>query len=66
MTARAYDELERHCVARCIASQHLASIAWWDQAAMMPPKGNEARAAAMAEMDALLHRTAHRPAPGRR
>ena len=28
---------------------HLMSIAGWDQAANMPPKGNEARAAAMAE-----------------
>ena len=35
---------------------HLQSIAGWDQAAYMPPKGNEARAAAMAEMAALLHR----------
>ena len=37
---------------------HLQSIAGWDQAANMPPKGNEARAAAMAEMAALLHRMA--------
>jgi carboxypeptidase Taq len=35
---------------------HLQSIAGWDQASNMPPKGNEARAAAMAEMAALLHR----------
>ena len=35
---------------------HLQSIAGWDQAANMPPKGNEARAAALAEMAALLHR----------
>ncbi len=35
---------------------HLQSIAGWDQAANMPPKGNEARAAAMAEMSALMHR----------
>ncbi|MBK1616201.1 carboxypeptidase M32 [Rubrivivax gelatinosus] len=34
---------------------HLQSIASWDQSANMPPKGNEARAAAMAEMAALLH-----------
>jgi carboxypeptidase Taq len=34
---------------------HLQSIAGWDQAAMMPPKGNDARAAAMAEMEGLLH-----------
>ena len=35
---------------------HLQSIAGWDQAANMPRKGVEARAAAMAEMSALLHR----------
>jgi carboxypeptidase Taq len=35
---------------------HLQSIVHWDQAANMPPKGNEARAAALAEMAALLHR----------
>lgn len=35
--------------------EHLQSIAQWDQSAMMPPKGNEARAAAMAEMQGLLH-----------
>ncbi len=36
---------------------HLASIAGWDQAAMMPSKGNEARAAAMAELQVLMHQT---------
>jgi carboxypeptidase Taq len=41
---------------------HLQSIAGWDQAANMPPKGNEARAAAMAEMAALLHRLRTDPA----
>jgi carboxypeptidase Taq len=41
---------------------HLQSIASWDQAANMPPKGNEARAAAMAEMSALLHRMRTEPA----
>ncbi|HSI57500.1 MAG TPA: carboxypeptidase M32 [Ideonella sp.] len=35
---------------------HLQSLAHWDQAANMPPSGNEARAAALAEMAALLHR----------
>ena len=35
---------------------HLGSIAGWDQAANMPPKGNEARAAALTEMAALMHR----------
>jgi carboxypeptidase Taq len=41
---------------------HLQSIAGWDQAANMPPKGNEARAAALAEMAALLHRMVTDPA----
>ncbi|MEO7107793.1 MAG: carboxypeptidase M32, partial [Rhodoferax sp.] len=36
---------------------HLASIASWDQAAMMPTKGNEARAEAMAELQVLMHQT---------
>ncbi|PXW96953.1 carboxypeptidase Taq [Sphaerotilus hippei] len=35
--------------------EHLESIAGWDQAAMMPPKGQEARAAALAELGALMH-----------
>jgi len=37
--------------------QHLAAIANWDQAAMMPPKGNEARGQALAELDVLIHQT---------
>jgi len=41
---------------------HLASIASWDQAAMMPTKGNEARAAAMAELQVLMHQTLTDPA----
>ncbi|MBA4178564.1 MAG: carboxypeptidase M32 [Leptothrix sp. (in: Bacteria)] len=36
--------------------QHLQALAGWDHAANMPPKGNEARGAALAEMAALLHR----------
>lgn len=51
----AYDELATHWT-RMHHFGHLQSIASWDQAAHMPPKGVEARAAAMAEMAALLHR----------
>jgi carboxypeptidase Taq len=40
---------------------HLQALAGWDQAANMPPKGNEARAAAMGEMAALLHRMRTEP-----
>jgi carboxypeptidase Taq len=50
-----YDELTR-TFSRLYRLQHLQSIASWDQAANMPPRGNEARSAAMAEMGALLHR----------
>lgn len=41
---------------------HLQSIAGWDQAANMPSKGNEARAAALSEMAALMHRMVTDPA----
>jgi len=41
---------------------HLASIVGWDQAAMMPAKGNEARAAALAELQVLMHQTLTNPA----
>ena len=51
-----YDELKRIWT-RLHHYNHLQSIAGWDQAAMMPPKGAPARAAAMAEMQGLLHRT---------
>ncbi|MDP2367826.1 carboxypeptidase M32, partial [Rhodoferax sp.] len=42
--------------------QHLTAIAWWDQSAMMPPKGNEARSKALAEMEVLVHQTITDPA----
>ena len=51
----AYDELKRIWT-QLHHFSHLQSIAGWDQAAMMPPKGNAARANAMAEMEGLLHR----------
>ena len=50
----AYDELTS-IWNRLHHFEHLQSIAGWDQAAMMPPKGNDARAKAMAEMEGLLH-----------
>src|SRR4051812_24332132 len=40
---------------------HLLQMAMWDRAALMPRKGGEARAAAVAEMEALLHRLATDP-----
>jgi carboxypeptidase Taq len=51
----AYDALEV-TYARLHRLEHLGSIAGWDQASNMPPKGNEARAAALAELLGLLHR----------
>jgi carboxypeptidase Taq len=36
--------------------RHFANMGSWDRAAMMPPKGNEARAAAQAELEAHIHR----------
>ena len=57
----AYDELAA-IWNRLHHFQHLQSIAGWDQAAMMPPKGNDARARAMAEMEGLLHRIRTDPA----
>jgi carboxypeptidase Taq len=41
---------------------HLGSIAGWDQASMMPAKGNAARGAAMAELQVLMHQTLTNPA----
>ena len=35
--------------------EHLQSLAYWDQAAMMPPGSAEARAGALAEVAALTH-----------
>jgi carboxypeptidase Taq len=42
--------------------QHLAAIVGWDQAAMMPSNGNDARGAALAELAVLLHETLTAPA----
>jgi carboxypeptidase Taq len=53
--ASAYSELCR-VHSRLYRYYHLSSIVGWDRNAMMPPKGNEARAAAEAELNALIHR----------
>jgi carboxypeptidase Taq len=50
-----YDELSSTWT-RLHRLGHLQSLASWDQAANMPSKGNEARAAALSEMAAVLHR----------
>ncbi|SCK19762.1 carboxypeptidase M32 [Vogesella sp. LIG4] len=56
MSAPAYQQLET-IFTRLYRYQHLAAIAGWDQAAMMPPQGNDARGAAMAELSVLMHGT---------
>ena len=60
----AYTDLEaRHL--RLHRLEHLAALASWDQAANMPPRGQDARAAAMAELDGLMHARRTDPAlPG--
>ena len=55
MSHVAYDELTA-LYSRLHRFGHLQSLAFWDQAANMPPKGSEARAAALAELGALMHR----------
>jgi carboxypeptidase Taq len=55
-SASSYAELCR-VYSRLYRYQHLAAIVGWDRNAMMPPKGNEARAAAEAELNALMHRS---------
>jgi carboxypeptidase Taq len=42
--------------------QHLGAFVGWDQAAMMPPRGNDARGAALAELQVLMHQTLTHPA----
>ncbi|MDN0083560.1 carboxypeptidase M32 [Crenobacter sp. SG2305] len=44
--------------------EHLQAIAGWDQATMMPAKGNDARAAALAELSLLIHGQLTDPALG--
>jgi carboxypeptidase Taq len=63
VTPSAYSRLADHW-ARLHRLGHLQSIAGWDSSAMMPPKGQQARADAMAEMDALLHRLQTEPQLG--
>jgi carboxypeptidase Taq len=59
----AYDALMAQC-ARMQRLEHLQAIATWDRATHMPPKGNEARGAAIAEVTALLHRMRTAPSFG--
>ncbi|MEO8120600.1 MAG: carboxypeptidase M32 [Rhodoferax sp.] len=64
MTPSAYSSLSA-VFTRLYRYQHLGAFLSWDQAAMMPPKGNAARGAAMAELDVLMHQTlTHAALPG--
>ena len=56
MTPSAYSSLTT-VFTRLYRYQHLGAFLSWDQAAMMPPQGNAARGAAMAELDVLMHQT---------
>ena len=64
-TTPAYDALAADC-ARLHRFEHLQALAQWDRAALMPPRGNEARAAALAELAALLQGLQAEPARGER
>ena len=55
-----YDALEKHWQ-RLHRLGHLGAIADWDRSSLMPPAGNEARAAALAELETLLHRLRTEP-----
>lgn len=58
-----YDALTR-AYTRLHHLTHVQSLAQWDQAANMPPGGNEARAAALAEVATLMHRLRADPSVG--
>jgi len=60
MNTPAYDAL---CATftRLHRLSHLGAVAGWDQAAMMPPKGNSARGAALAELQVVLHQLITHP-----
>lgn len=55
-----YRQLCEHFV-KISRLNHLAAICDWDQAAMMPPGGNQARAEAMAELSVLIHQRSTAP-----
>lgn len=49
-----YQQLQHHFL-KISHLQHLEAICSWDQAAMMPDGGNDARSEAMAELSVLVH-----------
>lgn len=58
-----YQKLEQH-QQQIHRFSHLAAICGWDQAAMMPEGGNDARAEAMAELGLLIHQKRTAPELG--
>jgi Zn-dependent carboxypeptidase len=55
-----YDKLASH-FRKISRLSHLGSICGWDQAAMMPSGGNQARGEAMAELAVVMHELATAP-----
>ncbi|AQT61918.1 carboxypeptidase M32 [Cellvibrio sp. PSBB023] len=55
-----YQALQQHFV-KISHFQHLSAITQWDQAAMMPAGGNDARGAALAELSVLIHQLTTAP-----
>lgn len=55
-----YQQLEKH-FRKLARLGHLGAICGWDQAAMMPKGGNQARGEAMAELAVLMHEWATAP-----
>ncbi|HHQ4682724.1 TPA: carboxypeptidase M32 [Aeromonas veronii] len=58
-----YQKLEQH-QQQIHRFSHLAAICGWDQAAMMPEGGNDARAEAIAELGLLIHQKRTAPELG--
>jgi carboxypeptidase Taq len=55
-----YAQLQLHFL-KISHFNHLSAICDWDQAAMMPAGGNDARSAAMAELSVLIHQQTTAP-----
>ncbi|WP_211829560.1 carboxypeptidase M32 [Kistimonas asteriae] len=59
----ALDNLQEH-FRKIHRLSHLAAMGQWDQAAMMPPGGNQARSEALAELAVIIHREKTHPQVG--
>ena len=55
-----YQQLHQHFL-KISHFSHLDAICSWDQAAVMPDGGNDARGAAMAELSVLIHQLTTAP-----